>query len=402
MSFTRTKSDSPDTLNKRALLALRAGDSQAAAEFLAECIGRDPYHKPAVLNSVEVFRRLHRPELARPILNHFLDRFPEDGEVKTQLRLICSSESARRKLAVLCPPGMDSFIGDLLPAFDAHCEVRTVFDGNNRAISDALSWADSIWLEWGAELAVAVTNALPLEANKRVICRLHSYEAFGPYPEQIKWERIDDLVLVATHIREYLTQRVPDLERLVRKIHIIPNGVDLNKFPFRERRPGKNLAFLGYLNYKKGPMLLLHAFAELLKADPDYRLFLGGEYQDDRYRLYFDQMIREMGLDENIKFNGWIDDVPAWLEDKQYIVCSSVLESQGMGLLEAMACGVKPVVHNFVGADTVYERRFIWTRIDDFVAMIRSDEYDSLSYRDFVAERYSLEKTNELLRHLWA
>lgn len=355
-----------------------------------------------MLTSVEVFRRLHRPELARPILNHFLDRFPEDGEVKTQLRLISSAGAARRKLAVLCPPGMDGFLGNLLPAFESYCEVRTVLDGNNDTIGEALSWADSIWLEWGSELAVAVTNALPMEANKRVICRLHSYEAFGPYPEQIKWERIDDLVLVATHIREYLAQRVPHLERLVKTIHTIPNGVDLNQFPFRERRPGKNLAFLGYLNYKKGPMLLLHAFAELLKTDPDYRLFLGGEYQDDRYRLYFDHMVREMGLGPGVKFDGWVDNVPEWLEDKQYIVCSSVLESQGMGVLEAMACGVKPVVHNFVGADSVYDRRFIWTTIADFCAMVRSQVYESASYRGFVEDRYSLEKTGELLGRLWA
>jgi glycosyltransferase involved in cell wall biosynthesis len=173
---------------------------------------------------------------------------------------------------------------------------------------------------------------------------------------------------------------------------VVPNGINLDRFPLTMRDPGKNLASLGYINYKKGPMLLLHAFAELCRYDPDYRLFLGGTFQDDRYRLYFDQQISEMGMTGKIRFDGWIKDVPAWLADKQYIVCTSVLEAHPVGIMEAMACGVKPAIHNFVGARGVFDSTHIWNTIDEFVAMIRSDEYHSRAYRAFIEERYSLDK----------
>ena len=386
-------------MNRDAEQAIQANDLRTAADLLSECIRTDPFHRKAVLNSADLFGRLCRPELAAPILRNFLDRYPNDHTVAARLKLIDTAVTtvARQKLAVLCPPGMDRFVNDLRPLFDSVGEVRVASDGSNSAINEAVAWAETIWVEWGSELAVALTRALPLDTNKRVICRLHSYEAFGPYPEQMNWERIDDLILVAPQILAYLRERIPDLDLRVKRIHVVPNGIDLDRLPFAERKPGRNLAFLGYINYKKGPMLLLHAFAALLQADPEYRLFLGGEYQDDRYRLYFARIARELGVEGRLIFDGWIDDVPKWLEDKQYIVCSSVLESQGMGILEAMACGVKPIVHNFVGADEVYDRRFLWTSIDQFVAQVRSQDYDSQSYRAFVGERYSIERTNKLL-----
>jgi glycosyltransferase involved in cell wall biosynthesis len=297
---------------------------------------------------------------------------------------------------------MDSFLSDIVTRLSGSYAVRTVYTANNAEINAAVQWADVIWVEWANELTVALSHGLPLTANKRVICRLHSYEAFTPFMQQIKWERVDDLIFIAEHIRDHCCKKLPDLAQRVRRLHVVPNGVDLDRWLFKKRAPGKNLAFLGYINHKKGPMLLLHAFADLVRRDPSYRLFLGGRYQDERYVLYYDQMIEAMGLRDNVQFDGWIDDVPRWLNDKQYIVCSSVLESQGMGLIQAMACGLKPVIHNFVGADQIYDRTFLWNSIPEFSEMILSSEFDSQLYRRFVADRYSLERQTEAIDRIVA
>jgi glycosyltransferase involved in cell wall biosynthesis len=138
-------------------------------------------------------------------------------------------------------------------------------------------------------------------------------------------------------------------------------------------------------------MLLLHAFRELAQADNAYRLFIGGNFQDARYKLYFGQMIKEMGLQKNIQVDGWIEDVGTWLEDKHYIVCSSVLEGHPVGLMEAMACGLKPVIHNFVGAKGVYPTKYLWNIIPEFVQKVTHENYDSSEYRRFVQTNYSLD-----------
>ena len=306
----------------------------------------------------------------------------------------------RPKLAFLCAPGMQNFIGDIVRHFEVDYQVRTCYDGSNKTLNEVIAWADIIWVEWANELAVAITHGLPLTVDKRVICRLHSYEAFAPFLQQIKWERVDDLIFVAPHIRDYTLQQVPGLDQKVKRIHVVPNGIDLQRFVPIERRPGKNLAFLGYINYKKGPMLLLHAFAELRRQYPTYRLFLGGAFQDDRYQLYFQQMTREMELGDGVVFDGWIEDVPAWLADKHYIVSTSVLEAHPVGIMEAMACGVKPIVHNFVGARNIFDSSHIWNSINDFVTMVRSRDYDSHAYRAFIENNYSLERQLSSLNEL--
>jgi glycosyltransferase involved in cell wall biosynthesis len=142
-------------------------------------------------------------------------------------------------------------------------------------------------------------------------------------------------------------------------------------------------------------MLLLHAFRELVQKDNEYRLFMAGSVQDGRYSLYFSQMMKEMDLENNIQFDGWIKDINSWLEDKHYIVCASVLEGHPVGIMEAMARGLKPLIHNFVGARGIYPAKYVWSTISDFVQMATEDNYDSAEYRDFIEKNYSLDKQTE-------
>ena len=148
-------------------------------------------------------------------------------------------------------------------------------------------------------------------------------------------------------------------------------------------------------------MLLLHAFQELVQVDKKYRLFIGGNFQDARYELYYSQMIKELGLEKNIQMDGWIEDVGAWLENKHYMVCSSLLEGHPVGLMEAMACGLKPVIHNFVGAKGIYPTKYLWNSISEFVKQVTHEEYDSSEYRRFIETKYSLniqfKKINDIL-----
>lgn len=320
-----------------------------------------------------------------------MEEYPDEKEVGRRLDEACLTYQLRSKVAVLCLPGLQSFLGDIVDFLKTRYEVRTCYSNNNQEIESAVRWADTVWLEWANELTSTLTNHSTILDGKHVICRLHSYEAFAGYVRKIRWERIDDLIFVAGHIKDIVVSQVPRLLQQVGYIHIVPNGINMNKFIFKERKKGNNIAYLGYINYKKGPMLLLHAFRELVQTDNRYRLFIAGDFQDARYKLYFDQMIREMGLEGNIQMDGWINDVGAWLADKQYIVCSSVLEGHPVSLMEAMACGLKPVIHNYVGARGSYPAKYLWNTIPEFVQKVTEDDYNSTEYREFIEQNYSLD-----------
>jgi hypothetical protein len=101
-------------------------------------------------------------------------------------------------------------------------------------------------------------------------------------------------------------------------------------------------------------------------------------------------MVGVLGLRDVVFFDGKQEDISSWLEDKHYIVSTSLIESQGMGLLEAMASGIKPVIHNFPGADQIFPTEFLYNIAEEFCEHILSEQYEPQKYRRFVEENYAL------------
>jgi glycosyltransferase involved in cell wall biosynthesis len=172
----------------------------------------------------------------------------------------------------------------------------------------------------------------------------------------------------------------------------IPNGVNLHKHRFIERPRGKNLACIGYLNARKNPMYLLQCMQKLHYIDPQYKLYFAGVFQDAMLEQYIRYMVKALDLADAVFFDGWQDDISRWLQDKHYIVSTSVGESQGMGPLEGMACGLKPVIHNFPGADQIFPSENLFNISEEFCQQVCSEHYQPRRYRGFVEERYLLEK----------
>ena len=67
-----------------------------------------------------------------------------------------------------------------------------------------------------------------------------------------------------------------------------------------------------------------------------------------------------------------------------------------MGVLEAMAAGIKPVIFNFPGAAELFGSDYLFTTPEAFCRRICEPHYDSATYRSFVERRYPL--SAQLLR----
>jgi tetratricopeptide (TPR) repeat protein len=341
---------SADVLNRTATVFLDQGDKANAIEML--------------LRSLQIW--------------------PDQEVLKPMIEVI---RFKRPKIAFFCGGDGMTFLNEITEFTKQRFEVR-VFEGQTEdQLYELMKWSDISWFEWCTNLAVASSNMPKVCKN---IIRLHRYEAYETWPEQVNWSNIDILITVGNDVtRETLINKVPDIESRTSMVSI-PNGVNLDKFRFVDRQRGKNIAFLANLRMVKNPALVLQCMQKLHYIDPEYRLFFGGGFGDEVIEQYVRHMVKALELGSVVFFDGWQDDVNVWLADKHYIVSTSMIESQGMAILEGMALGLKPVIHNFPGAPRIYPPQFLFNISEQFCEQIFSDTYQPRIYRKFVEERYSL------------
>jgi glycosyltransferase involved in cell wall biosynthesis len=282
----------------------------------------------------------------------------------------------------------DTFLAPLIPAMERHHDVRFIAEPPGPSLAAAIDWADIVWLEWCWDHAVWATTSHCLTGKKCVI-RLHSIEALQtPFPGQIDWSRVDRLITVGEDITELLLSNTPSIADHPRPI-VIPNGIDMDRFA-----PGQGdrhvIGWAGHLEPKKNPMLLLQLAHTLHRADPRFVVHVAGAFTDLRTARYVRRFMGSLGLGGVVRFDGVVQDMPAWYANKGVLLSTSMYESFGMNIGEAMAVGAFPVVHDFPGADRLWPEECLFASIDDAVALIRSARPGL--YREWVRDRYSLDR----------
>ncbi|MDU5111504.1 MAG: methyltransferase domain-containing protein [Clostridium sp.] len=327
----------------------------------------------------------------------------ENEELRSNIKLKLkelekNNRSYNKKKIVFFDKGDDKFIKDIIESLSNDYETKKITVTNLRQIDIWMEWADICWFEWCDELVIYGSNSV-LAPDKKIICRLHRYEAFTDYPSRVKWENIDKLIIVTEHLRLILRQTVKNIEDIV-DIVTVNNGVNIDKIEFIEKNKGFNIGYVGYLHQRKNPILLLQIIKKLISVDKRYKLYIAGIFQDPLLRLYWDYQIKEMNLENNIIFDGWQEDITSWLRDKNYILSTSIHESFGYGIAEAMCNGTKPIIHNFVFSEEIWDRKYVFNTIDDAVSMIRSNNYNSMEYRNYIEDNYSLDKQVVLTKDL--
>ena len=379
-----------EALNNLGVIAYQQEDTARAIDYFTRSLETDHFYKDAILNYATLLQDLNILHELTPILERAIEKFPNDEDLRYIIQCAQPVSKNKLKIAFLCLPGLESFLKDITDSLKTRYEVVTCYNGDKRAVESAIQQSDIVWLEWANELAIELTRHSEALMDKHVICRLHRYEAFTEMPQNIDWKKVNDLIFVALHIRESLKLQIPEIEQRVRT-HIVHNGINLDRFRFKDREKGFNIAYIGYINHRKNPSLLLQCMKHLVDQDNRYMLHIAGEYQGLEYQQYFEQMVQEMDLSNNIVMNGWVEDIGGWLEDKQYIIHTSVQEGHPVGIMEAMARGLKPLIHHYVGARQSYPSKYLWNTISEFGNMVLATDYDSKEYREYIEKNFSLE-----------
>lgn len=384
--------DDASIYNNLGVLLYKKEAIKKAINHFQKASEKDPVYIDPIYNMARVYFQQGDSERALQLIEKCLSLQPDHRNAVTLRSKIQSAlaSSSREKVAVLCLPQYASFLNDIVAFFQTKYDVKVCYSSDGQEIEPVVRWADIIWIEWANELAVSLTNHPTCLNGKKVLCRLHRYEAFSNFSESIDWSRIDVLIAACNdYVIEALVDRVPDIREKVKIIKVL-NGINIDKFKYVPLERGKNIACLGFLNMRKNPMFLIQCFHKLLERDPGYQLFFGGDFQDDMLRQYIYYMIERLSLQDSVFFDGWQKDTTAWLSNKHYLVSTSIGEGHPFGIMEAMAMGTKPVIHNFPGAESFYPMEYIFNGANEFCEIVLHEEYDRMKYRKFIEDNYAL------------
>ena len=314
-----------------------------------------------------------------------------------------------KKLGFICTKGLETFIDPIAKEFERldGYQVRRFYVQTNQEVIGAVKWSDVVWLEWANQTAILATQIYELK-KKTVICRLHSYEALTSFPEQIDWSRVDYLVFVADHIREIVKKHVPDIEDKVKTL-VVPNGIDIAKAKPNKVLNMLDIAYVCAFNSRKNNAMMLQIVAELVKktgsreimeksgsdiyqgtgtavklGNPAFRVHSAGKFQEEHLEIYMKHMAKDLGIEDNIIFYGQVSDMDSFWEGKGTVLSTSIHEGHPLNVMEGAARGLRPVVHNFMGARDLYPASWLFNTVDEAVEVITRDTGTEDAFRAYI------------------
>src|ERR1700712_512548 len=156
-----------------------------------------------------------------------------------------------------------------------------------------------------------------------------------------------------TAVSEHLRHDTFEFFEIENEIRVIPNFIDLTRFNLKAKdhfkkaiAPFGEKIVVHTSNFRKVKRTedVIKIFAQLIKRIPAKLLMVG----DGPERSYCEQLCRDLGVEDDIRFLGKQDAIEEILSVSDLFLMPSESESFGLAALEAMACKV-PVISSNAG-----------------------------------------------------
>ena len=221
----------------------------------------------------------------------------------------------------------------------------------------------------------------------RNVMFLRRYELFDHGLSKTYWSRVDQLICVnawiADRVRETFCRQA-----ITVPVTVIYNGVDVDKWTFKTRKAGTKIGMACHVHPKKNLPLAVQILAALPE---DYELHIAGDVQDACTAEYLNHIGKTLRRTVYLYDHIAHEQMDGWWENMDYCLSSSLSEGNPNNVIEAMAKGIRPVIHDWPGADEQFPAWARFASVKQAVHMIRSPVYDSQRYRDLVRERFGVE-----------
>lgn len=236
----------------------------------------------------------------------------------------------------------------------------------------------TLWM-WGKDINTDITG--------RHVVFIRRYEWY--LMEWKKWDysRISDVIFVNDFFYQLAQGHINT------NLHVIYNGIDTSKWTYKKRGHGNKLAWVGYINQKKNIPLVLQIMSLLPRC---YELHLAGGMQDSATMDYLQHIASELAI--KVVWNGHIprQHMDEWLDDKNYLLSTAISEGCPNSVLEALAKGIKPLVHSWPGSFSQFGN-IVFINAQTAASEIIRGDYNSARYLKIAKDLFSVDNYTKVM-----
>ncbi len=290
---------------------------------------------------------------------------------------------------LLCTPWQNRWRESTQKAFEKKGHQVRWLNGNDTL--ETICKADIILSMWADKNLYTIQQLDPPFKGK-VFSYIRSYELYEDVTDNIQWDKLSGIFFVSQEVCRASNERwnIGNIPQ-----YYIPNWIDTEGWPLVDKKQNCKIAMVAQINFKKCFPLALQIIDFLPQ---EYSLHIIGQIQDRYHFEYMDHLVKELGLIGRIFYYGELDpkDVNEFLKDKSYILSTSIKEGCPMNILEAMSMGIKPIIHNWPGAKSLFPENCIWTRMSEILPILKN-VYDPKFYRTWIEKNYNLQNADKIV-----
>jgi len=257
-------------------------------------------------------------------------------------------------------------------------------------LAQASEKADILFSMWGDNILGFWTKHFP---DKNIISYIRRYEVWQDYTyKNIDFKKVNALIFVSEYYKE-------EFKRLLRAepptSYLIPNGIDLNEWKVRPEKAETNK--IGMACTVKNVKNLPLAMQILMELPDKYTIELIGTPFASQIAGQIFSYIDNLDTKGRFIYQGHKDsgEIQSWMEDKDFILSTSINEGNPNNIIEGMAMGIKPVIHNWPGALDQFPKDLVFDKISEAIAIFEG-KYQPDKYRKHVENNYSLDNFKKI------
>jgi glycosyltransferase involved in cell wall biosynthesis len=241
-------------------------------------------------------------------------------------------------------------------------KLRDFLIGGN--ISSLMNKSDIVLFDW-SERNLAIGSKL--KTTQKIATRLHRYEIFFDYFHEINWQNVDAINLVNKALQKRFVNHYP---ALVDRTVVIYDALDTETYkPQPDKEFHGTIGMVGYIVERKRVYDFIISFSELIKEYPDLSFRIAGKGEGEYFTM-LQELVEKLGIKNKVVFDGYVEDLAAWYNNIDLIVCNSYHESFHMGLHDGTLCGCYPLSHFWDGVDEFLPEYFVFSSNEDLTNKI--------------------------------